>query len=126
MDKLQKLLALEQEADNFGFNWDSPQQIMDQIKSECEEINEHLNDNSIQNASPELKAEIADLLHGVISLCAFCRFNPNEIADKAIQKFERRFSAVKEITKEKGFKNLKDSNLDEMMKIWNEAKKRVG
>jgi proteasome assembly chaperone (PAC2) family protein len=42
MDVLEKILELELDADRFGFRWGNTQQIMEQIKSECSEITEHL------------------------------------------------------------------------------------
>ncbi|CZL44732.1 Uncharacterised protein [Legionella pneumophila] len=39
MDLLDKISALEEEASQFGFKWQSADQIMTQIHSECDEIN---------------------------------------------------------------------------------------
>ena len=42
MTVLEKLTDLEKDAERFGFKWETPHQIMAQIRSECVEIDEHL------------------------------------------------------------------------------------
>ena len=42
MNLLDKVVALENTASEFGFEWETTDQIMKQIQSECAEINEHL------------------------------------------------------------------------------------
>ncbi|PJB09691.1 MAG: nucleoside triphosphate hydrolase, partial [Gammaproteobacteria bacterium CG_4_9_14_3_um_filter_38_9] len=53
---------LEKEAEQFGFKWGNTHQIMAQIKSECDEIDEHLS-NINENNKPKLQEEIGDLMH---------------------------------------------------------------
>lgn len=125
MDMLDKLIRLEKEAESFGFKWDNTHQIMAQINSECDEINEHLSQANDSNAH-KLQEEIGDLLHAVFSLCVFCNFDAKETLTKSINKFERRLNAVKTIAQESGIATLNGHTFDELMKFWNQAKKRVG
>ncbi len=124
MSVLEKLTKLEIEASNYGFKWENPHQIMDQIKSECVEIDEHLN----PPASDQLKLqeEIGDLLHAVFSLCVFCEFDPAETLKNSVDKFERRLNSVKMIAEENGMTTLNGHAFDELMQFWDQAKKRVG
>lgn len=124
MTLLEKIVALENEAAEFGFNWETSEQIMDQIRSECSEVDEHLKTDVIDNTA--LQEEIGDLLHAVFSLCVFCNLSPKETLQQTVQKFERRLEAVKEITKEKQLVNLQNVPFDELMNIWNQAKNKVG
>ena len=71
MALLDKVVLLEQEADAFGFRWETTDQIMAQIESECAEISEHLHAGFAQANQAELQEEIGDLLHAVFSLCVF-------------------------------------------------------
>jgi len=99
---------------------------MAQIQSECMEINEHLNKEIEQVNQSELQEEIGDLLHAVFSLCVFCKFSPRDTLSQTLTKFERRLTAVKDISKERGLTNLNGYPFDELMEIWQKAKARIG
>lgn len=122
---LEKIVVLENEASQFGFQWETTDQIMAQIQSECLEINEHLGHETVQTNQAELQDEIGDLLHAVFSLCVFCKFSPRETLEQTLIKFERRLNAVKEISQERGLTNLNGRPFDELMAIWDEAKARL-
>jgi uncharacterized protein YabN with tetrapyrrole methylase and pyrophosphatase domain len=126
MNVLQKILHLEQDAEAFGFRWENPEQIMAQIQSECVEINEHLQVGVAQANRHELQEEIGDLLHAVFSLCVFCNMNPQETLEKTLNKFERRLTEVKAIALQDNLTSLKGYPFDELMRIWEQAKDRVG
>lgn len=121
-DLLYQVQALEQAADDFGFSWENPQQIMAQILSECEEIQVHLKANSEQTNTQELQEEIGDLLHAVFSLAVFCQFNPKKTLEKTLSKFENRLTRVKQLAYSQGLCNLKGQPFDELMRFWNQAK----
>jgi uncharacterized protein YabN with tetrapyrrole methylase and pyrophosphatase domain len=125
MNILEKLKQLEVDAEDFGFKWENARQIMAQIRSECDEIDEHLPLITNHN-KPKLQEEIGDLFHAVFSLCVFCQFDPKETLQNSIDKFERRLTAVKLIAKENGIHSLNGYPFDELMQFWDEAKERVG
>ena len=125
MNLFKKVVALEEDASSFGFAWETPSQIMEQIESECLEIHEHLNDGLTLDNSSALQEEIGDLLHAVFSLCVFCQFNPEETLEQTLGKFERRLTAVKQIAQERGLSTLKGFPFEELMAIWGSAKERV-
>lgn len=124
MELLEKMIALENEAAEFGFQWESAEQILEQIQSECVEVSELLKPKNV-DVHANLQEEIGDLLHAVLSLSLFCNLDPKETLQQAVDKFERRFGAVKEITQEKGLKNLRNYSFDGLMSIWSLAKKRT-
>ena len=126
MDLLDKVVTLENEAAAFGFKWENTDQIMAQIKSECLEIKEHLDQEPSQANQEKLQEEIGDLLHAVFSLCVFCTLSPSDTLSQTLEKFDRRITAVKEISHEQGVTNLNGYSFDKLMAIWDEAKVRVG
>ncbi len=126
MELLEKVLALELDADKFGFRWGNTSQIMEQIQSECEEVSEHLASPQQQTNQAALQEEIGDLLHAVFSLCVYCKFKPEDNLKKTVEKFERRMSAVKAIASEQGLKQLDGFTFDELMVFWDKAKEQVG
>lgn len=125
MPLLEKMTRLEKEAEDFGFKWENANQIMAQIRSECDEIEVHLNDPASDSEKIKLQEEIGDLLHAVFSLCLFCQLSPKATFEKTLTKFERRLDAVKLIAKEQGLTSLEGRPFDELMDYWQKAKKRV-
>lgn len=123
MDLFTKVKKLEQAAEEFGLRWENPGQIMAQIQSECVEINEHLSQGVDHARQVELQEEIGDLLHAVFSLCVFCKLDPKDTLKKTLSKFENRLNAVKKITQEYGLDNLDGLSFDELMRVWEKAKK---
>lgn len=126
MELLDKVVYLERSASEFGFRWDTSDQIMNKIQSECEEIKEHLHHGLSQDNRTELQDEIGDLLHAVFSLCVFSGFSPRMTLGQSLTKFERRLRAVKLVAEERGFENLDGKSFDELMHIWTQAKELVG
>lgn len=120
MNILEKLSSLELDAADFGFKWEKAEQIMSQIRSECDEIEVHLQDGDQQ----KLQDEIGDLMHAVLSLCVFCGFNPEETLIQSTNKFERRFLAVKKLAQQAGLKTLNGKSFDELMSFWEKAKQQ--
>lgn len=125
-DLLDKVVELENDASDFGFAWETADQIMAQIQSECVEINEHLTQGASQENQTKLQEEIGDLLHAVFSLCVFCNLNPRDTLDQTLSKFERRLNTVKTIAQEQGLNHLQGYPFDALMAIWDQAKERVG
>lgn len=126
MKLLDKAVQLEQEADAFGFSWETPQQIMDQIESECLEVREHLVADDATRDNEALEEEMGDLLHAALSLCVFYKFDPKITIKKTLDKFERRLNAVKSLAEEQGLAHLKGHEFDELMQFWDAAKQQVG
>jgi len=126
MNLLDKVVQLEEDASQFGFEWETTDQIMAQIESECDEINEHLSQGVDGAGQKELQEEIGDLLHAVFSLCVFCKLNPRDTLEQTLIKFERRLNAVKAIAQERGLTSLRGYPFDELMDVWQKAKKRAG
>ena len=113
---------LEQEAAAFGLQWETKEQIMEQIRSECLEIEEHLHAPEQREA---LQDEIGDLLHAVFSLCVFSNFSPELTLQKSLDKFKHRLNAMQEIAQEQGLSHLKGKSFDELMVYWQQAKIRT-
>lgn len=115
---LKKLSQLEKEAEDFGFKWDSAEQVIAQIQSETQEILVHIKDKD----QKKLQEEIGDLLHAAFSLCLFCGFDPEETLSNSVNKFERRFNSVKQLASEQGLTTLNGKSFDELMRFWDAAK----
>lgn len=124
MNLFKKLNELDCEASEFGFQWENAAQIIRQIKSECDEVEEHLQRKSSLNES-NLQEEIGDLLHAAFCLSIFCKLDPEQTLEDALNKFEKRVKMVKRIAKEKGLDTIHTLSFAERMGIWNQAKEKT-
>jgi ATP diphosphatase len=118
MNIFDQLTASEHDAANFGFKWETAQQIKAQILSEVAEIDVHLQDND----RCKLQEELGDLLHAVFSLAVFCGFDAEETLTKSVDKFERRLRGVKALAIEDGHATLNGKSFEELMQYWDKAK----
>ena len=118
---LNQATILEKKAEDFGFSWENPKQILDQIESECKEIEEHIFEQSSEDRKAT-QEEIGDLLHAVLSLCVFCNFCPTETLSQSLDKFSKRLNAVQHLAITNGLSSLKGKSFSELMAYWNKAK----
>ena len=118
MSIFNKIVATEHDATAFGFKWENPHQIKEQIVSEISEIEVHLLDKD----QTKLQEEIGDLLHAVFSLTVFCGFNPEETLANSVNKFEKRLRLVKQLAADEGLSSLNGKSFKELMQFWNRAK----
>lgn len=125
MDILKKVFKLEKDSEEFGFCWEHPQQIIEQIQSECLEVQEHLDSDNPLTKNADLQEEIGDLIHAVFSLCVFCDFDIQETIEISLDKFEQRMLMVRKIAHEKGLSNLQGVTFIELMQYWDSAKARL-
>lgn len=118
-NSLQTLIAVENDARAFGFDWPDISMILEQAISECAEIQE-----VITQAEPpaRLQEEIGDLLHTAISLCLFAGFDVDATLSNVSEKFARRMAAVKKLTQAKGLPNLQGQSMDYMLALWQAVK----
>lgn len=118
MNIIEKIVTLENEASSFGFKWETPDQIIEQIRSEIEEIKVHLKDQD----RTKLQDEIGDLLHAAFSLCVFCQLDPVETMTQNLNKFEKRFRATQQLALAEGLDNLNGQSFKKLMQLWDQAK----
>ena len=110
---------LARKASRLGFDWPDLAGVFKKLDEELEEFREAL---SMQNPKRVLD-ELGDLLFVLVNIARFLRIHPEEALGKAVKKFTRRFDYI-EAALRKGGKNFHQSNLLEMDRLWEEAKKR--
>ncbi|MDZ4993524.1 nucleoside triphosphate pyrophosphohydrolase [Clostridium perfringens] len=108
---------VQKKAKKVGFDWDDINCAMDKVKEELNEIKDVYNceDKSI------IEGEVGDLLFACINVARFLEVDGELALDKTIKKFINRFSYI-ENEAIKNNKSLKDMTLEEMDKLWEEAK----
>jgi nucleoside triphosphate diphosphatase len=108
---------LTRKAATVGFDWPDTTQVVAKIHEELEELRE-----ATATQSPDRIAdEVGDLLFAVANLARHLKVDPEAALRGTNAKFERRFQAIERTLAERGC-SLHDADLDEMERIWAEAK----
>lgn len=101
-----------------GFDWDKREQIWMKIQEELTELKDEISANNAE----ETEKEFGDLLFSVVNAARLYGVDPETALEKTNRKFINRFNYLEEQTIKKGY-SLKDMSLDDMNKIWEQAKK---
>ena len=113
-----KANRIQEKARNVGFDWEEPSQVWDKVKEEIFEV-----ETEIKTGNKErMEEEFGDLLFAVVNAARLYGVNPENALEKTNRKFIKRFNHLEAKSKEIG-KSLKEMTLEEMDKIWEEAKK---
>lgn len=119
LPSLIKAYRIQDKARNVGFDWKEKENVWDKVHEELEELKAELAKDDKENSTQEL----GDFLFSVINAARLYKLNPDNALEKTNQKFIRRFNYVEDHSLKQG-KNLKDMSLEEMDKLWDEAKKQ--
>lgn len=117
LPSLIKAYRIQDKARNVGFDWKEKEDVWDKVQEELEELKVELAKGDKENSTREL----GDFIFSVINAARLYKLNPDNALEKANQKFIRRFNYVEDHSLKQG-KNLKDMSLEEMDKLWDEAK----
>ena len=117
LPSLIKAYRIQDKARNVGFDWKEKEDVWDKVQEELEELKVELAKGDKENSTQEL----GDFIFSVINAARLYKLNPDNALEKTNQKFIRRFNYVEDNSLKQG-KNLKDMSLEEMDKLWNEAK----
>lgn len=117
LPSLIKAYRIQDKARNVGFDWEERSQVWDKVKEEISGFEaevEHMD-------KAKAEAEFGDVMFSLINAARLYKINPDNALEHTNQKFIRRFNYLEAHTMKQG-RNLTDMSLDEMDKIWNEAK----
>lgn len=117
LPSLIKAYRIQDKARNVGFDWKEKEDVWDKVQEELEELKVELAKGDKENSTQEL----GDFIFSVINAARLYKLNPDNALEKTNQKFIRRFNYVEDHSLKQG-KNLKDMSLEEMDKLWDEAK----
>jgi len=115
---LTRAQRLQEKASYTGFDWEKIEQVWGKVNEEIQELKEaHSNGNK-----SHIEEEIGDVIFSIVNLARFLNISAESALRKTNRKFTTRFKAVEDELKQRG-KEVEDSNLEEMDKIWNSVKK---
>jgi len=114
---LMRAAKISKKAARIGFDWPDIHSIFDKLAEETCELREAVDSGDKET----IKAEIGDLLFTVVNISRFAGIDPEEALRDMLGRFSQRFRKIEEIARETG-RNLADMTLEEMDRVWNEAK----
>lgn len=117
MPSLMRAQKIQKKAAKVGFDWENPEQIIDKIQEELDETREAL----LLNDTHKIKEEIGDLFFTVTNLARYLKFNCEELSQRSVDKFIKRFQKVEQDVAKAG-KELDKCSLSELDALWNKHK----
>lgn len=117
LPSLIKAYRIQDKARNVGFDWEEREQVWDKVKEEIQEFQAEVA-NMDENKA---EAEFGDVMFSLINAARLYKINPDNALELTNQKFIRRFNYVETHSIKEG-RSLHDMTLEEMDKLWNEAK----
>jgi len=108
---------LQDRAARVGFDWENVQDVLKKLDEELKEFKEALE----TKRQGEIEEELGDIFFMLVNISRFIGVNPEDALRKTISKFIHRFRYIEMKAAEHG-KKLSNMTLDEMDRLWDEAK----
>ncbi|MBI2080261.1 MAG: nucleoside triphosphate pyrophosphohydrolase [candidate division NC10 bacterium] len=110
---------LQEKASRAGFDWPALEGVLAKVEEEWRELKA-----ALEGGQPaRVESELGDLLFGLVNLSRFAGVNPEMALTAATERFIRRFHHIEAVLARRG-KTPRESTLDEMDLLWEEAKRR--
>ena len=119
MPALAKANRIQEKVAAVGFDWEQREQVWDKVQEECSELQHELEADAV--SQERVEQEFGDLFFALVNAARLYGVDPEAALERTNQKFRKRFGYLEHKTIRQG-RRLKDMKLDEMNKIWEEAK----
>ena len=117
LPSLIKAYRIQDKARNVGFDWEDRQDVWKKVHEELSELEAELEKEDKERSTEEL----GDFLFSVINAARLYKLNPDNALEKTNRKFINRFNYIEAHSIKIG-KPLNDMTLEEMDRLWEEAK----
>ena len=118
LPSLIKAYRIQDKARNVGFDWEDKGDVWAKVREELGELEEELRRGDKERS----KEALGDFLFSVINAARLYHINPDTALEITNNKFIRRFNYIEQHSIKVG-KPLTEMTLEEMDKLWLEAKK---
>lgn len=113
---LMRAEKMQEKAARVGFDWPSVDGALEKFKEEIDELQE-------ADSAAEVADEMGDVLFALVNVARFKGVDPEAALQSTSNKFARRFRFIEESIQAMG-KQFSDFTLEEMDRLWDEAKAR--
>lgn len=110
---------VQNRAAKVGFDWPDIEGPWAKFHEEIKELKEALAKKDFKHTEEEM----GDILFAAVNISRFLHIDPEEALQKTVAKFVKRFRFIEQQARLKG-KELREMSLEEMDKLWEEAKNR--
>ncbi len=117
---LTRALKLQAKASTVGFDWNDVKLVLAKIREETAEVEEAVAE---AHDRAEIAGEVGDLLFTVANLARHLDVDPEAALRQTNVKFEQRFAYIEAALAKSG-RSPAQAGLDEMDRLWNEAKRQ--
>ena len=114
---LMRAQKIQHKAAKAGFDWQEVGGALDKLSEEISELKAAINNNDSSNCLEEL----GDILFSAVNVSRFLDIDSEEALTLASDKFASRFAVVEQLADSRGI-NMKETPIDELDKLWDEAK----
>jgi MazG family protein len=112
LPSLEKAYKIQSKVRKVGFEFENVDDAFDKIFEELSELKEAYRNNEKE----EIRAELGDMIFSIVNVSRMLEIDPSSALIETNKKFEQRFRYIEEKC------NIDDTNIEEMDKLWNEAK----
>jgi tetrapyrrole methylase family protein/MazG family protein len=119
MPALLRAQGIQKRAARVGFDWNQLDEALPKLDEELLEFKESLRSKD----AAAIEEELGDIFFTLVNISRFLKINPEDALRKTISKFIHRFRYIEEHAAEEG-RTMHDMTLDEMEKLWQEAKSK--
>jgi len=110
-----KAWRMQEKTAQVGFEWENAAQVWEKVEEEMGEFKEAMEEN---HSSKKKEEEFGDVLFSLINYARFQGIEPETALEKVNKKFKYRFEYIEA----NATKSLEEMTLEEMDKLWDEAK----
>jgi MazG family protein len=121
---LTRAVKLQKRAAEVGFDWPSLAPVLAKAEEEIAELKEAViaqGDAASGTRSTKIKEEFGDLLFVMANVARHLKVDPEAALREANAKFVRRFKSIEQALAKEG-RRCEDATLEEMDRLWDEAK----
>ena len=118
MPALARAQSITRRASHLGFDWPNVEPVWGKVEEEITE----LKNAAASGDNARTGEELGDLLFSLVNLARFLDLEAEEVLARTIDRFTRRFHHIETKLNEAG-KSFDRSSLEEMDKLWEEAKR---
>lgn len=119
LPSLIKAYRIQDKARNVGFDWEDKGDVWGKVREELDELEAELRKGDKDKSTREL----GDFLFSVINAARLYKLNPDNALEHTNLKFISRFNYIEEHSIKAG-RPLTEMSLEEMDRLWNEAKEK--
>jgi tetrapyrrole methylase family protein/MazG family protein len=115
---LMRAMKVQEKASSVGFDWEGWSGAFDKVEEELKELRQAFTEGD----KDKVEMELGDFLFSLVNTSRHLNVDPEEALRKTTGKFMRRFAHIEKRLMQTG-RSPGDATLEEMDKLWDEAKK---